>query len=77
MKLIINGENKKLPFVQPQLQDLFEFLKLNPDHIMIELNAKWLQKPYTNITLRENDHLEIVHFVGGGNRSRLNDYAGS
>lgn len=66
MNLIINGENKKLPFVEPQLQDLFAFLNVNPAHVMVELNAKWLQKPYTDITLKENDHLEIVHFVGGG-----------
>lgn len=49
------------------LPELISSLNLRPEQIAIELNqtvirrAQWLAT-----TLRENDKVEIVHFVGGG-----------
>jgi thiamine biosynthesis protein ThiS len=68
MNLTINGE--------PQLSSaetlgaLVEQLGMKPDRVAIELNREivprdqWPQTP-----LHDGDHLEIVHFVGGGSFS--------
>lgn len=64
--LKINGENKSVPQGISILK-LLEIYKLNKDRVVIELNKKILIKQsYENITLKENDELEIVTFVGGG-----------
>jgi thiamine biosynthesis protein ThiS len=71
MNLHINGEErffadptKPLPFT---LAALIESLSMKSDRVAVELNRdivprdRWPQTP-----LKDGDHLEIVHFVGGG-----------
>jgi sulfur carrier protein len=66
MHLFINGDEKT--FADPlSLTQLIEQLGMKGDRVAVELNreivprAQWAQ---TNLT--DSDHLEIVHFVGGG-----------
>jgi len=68
MKLVINGEERD--FGTPlSLDGLVGQLGMKSDRVAVELNRdivprdRWQQ---TNLT--DGDRLEIVHFVGGGQR---------
>ena len=66
MKLRINGEERSFGQLA-SLDALIEQLGMKADRVAVELNreivarARWAETP-----VREGDHLEIVHFVGGG-----------
>lgn len=61
----VNGEK-----VQASGQTIAEYLKntgYNADRVVVELNLKIVSKDkYSEITLKENDAVEILNFVGGG-----------
>ena len=69
MKLQINGElrefsNAPVPFT---LAALIENLGMKSDRVAVELNRDIAPRDQWNeILLKDGDHLEIVHFVGGG-----------
>lgn len=49
------------------LSNLIDSLELRPEQIAIELNQTVVRRGQWETTiLRENDKVEIVHFVGGG-----------
>ena len=49
------------------LNELLDNLKIANNKVAIELNGTIAEKSkYSNIILKENDKLEIVHFIGGG-----------
>jgi len=49
------------------LRDLIAILDLKPEQIAIELNQMVIRRMHWQSTiLREDDKVEIVHFVGGG-----------
>ena len=49
------------------LRDLIASLDLKPEQIAIELNHTVIRRMHWQSTiLREDDKVEIVHFVGGG-----------
>ena len=49
------------------LRDLIASLDLKPEQIAIELNQTVIRRMHWQSTiLREDDKVEIVHFVGGG-----------
>ena len=62
----ING--KKVVIKQNfTLQDVLKKYKLNKKKVAIELNGKILpQNEYKKKALKNNDKIEIVHFIGGG-----------
>jgi thiamine biosynthesis protein ThiS len=67
MRLIINGEEKDFASIST-LASLVENLGLKPDRLAIERNREIVPRgEWSNVQLQENDRLEIVHFVGGGN----------
>jgi thiamine biosynthesis protein ThiS len=52
---------------QSTLNDLVDELALPPARIAIELNGTVIRRDqWPEIVLNEDDRLEIVHFVGGG-----------
>lgn len=61
----VNGEK-----VQASGQTIAEYLKntgYNADRVVVELNLQIISKnKYSEITLKENDAVEILNFVGGG-----------
>jgi thiamine biosynthesis protein ThiS len=67
MKLHINGEERTFPESPAMLAALVEILGMKSDRVAIELNRdivprdRWPETP-----IKDGDHLEIVHFVGGG-----------
>lgn len=66
MRVQINGEVKELT-MPLTLSDLIEQLALPRDRVAVELNRAVVRRgDWPLVTLNEGDHLEIVHFVGGG-----------
>ena len=66
IKIKINGSFK---FVKDStnLSDLLKTLKIPLKKVAIELNQEILNKKKLNKQiLRNNDKIEIVHFIGGG-----------
>jgi sulfur carrier protein len=66
MQIIVNGK----PFEAAAALTLLELLRLKglkPERVVVELNGEIVDKPrYGEVTLKENDTLEILGFVGGG-----------
>ena len=66
IKIKLNGKNKKI-------EENYKILKLLTDlniplnKVAIELNQEILdKKKLGKIKLKNNDRIEIVHFIGGG-----------
>jgi thiamine biosynthesis protein ThiS len=66
MTVIVNGESREIS-ENTNLSRLLEILELASARVAIELNQSVVRRAeWGNIVLRENDRIEIVHFVGGG-----------
>ena len=66
IKIKINGK-VKLINENTNLLNLVNTLKIPLKKVAIELNQEIMNKKNLNrITLKKNDKLEIVHFIGGG-----------
>lgn len=66
MKIFINGETKDLEKEVTLSQLLIQF-SLPSQRIAIELNKEVVRKrDWENIEIKDEDNIEIVHFVGGG-----------
>jgi sulfur carrier protein len=66
MRLFINGEDKQ--FAEDlSLAQLIEQLGMKGDRVAVELNREIVPRSqWPDTHLKEEDKLEIVHFVGGG-----------
>ena len=65
IKIKINGKNKLL--TESKLSNLLKKLKIPLKKVAIELNQEIIDKKKINkINLKDNDKIEIVHFIGGG-----------
>ena len=68
MRIQINGEARDVPD-KLSLLELTTFLNLAPERVAVELNRNVVRRADWSVTiLREDDRVEIVHFVGGGER---------
>lgn len=66
MLIEINGEARDVPD-QITLTELIEHLSLAPERLAVELNREVVRRAlWPKTILKEGDHLEVVHFVGGG-----------
>ena len=66
MIIQVNGELREVVDAV-SLSDLIDQLELSPQRIAVELNKEVVRRAnWNSIVLRENDRVEIVHFVGGG-----------
>ena len=66
IKIKINGKINKIND-KTKLSDLVKNLKVPLKKVAIELNREIVDKKNLNkIYLKENDKIEIVHFIGGG-----------
>jgi thiamine biosynthesis protein ThiS len=66
IKIKVNG---KVNVVEEgtKLSNLIKKMKIPIKKVAIELNRKIINKRYIcRIILKKNDHIEIVHFIGGG-----------
>ena len=66
IKIKVNGKFKSIPY-NYKISDLVKELKIPLKKVAIELNQEIMDKKRTsNIILKKNDKVEIVHFIGGG-----------
>ncbi len=66
MKLEINGEVRSVP-AAANIRELLDNLGIKPDRIAVELNRVLIKRQDWNATtIKDQDRLEIVQFVGGG-----------
>ncbi|HEX8143241.1 MAG TPA: sulfur carrier protein ThiS [Pyrinomonadaceae bacterium] len=66
MQVEINGETRHLN-ERMTLKELVEHLALAPERLAIELNHAVVRRSdWPHTPLKDGDHIEIVHFVGGG-----------
>ena len=66
IKIKVNGKFKTV-LNNSKLSDLLKNLKIPIKKVAIELNQEIIDKKRTsNIKLKKNDKIEIVHFIGGG-----------
>ena len=66
MRIQVNGQPREAED-SLNLRDLIASLDLKPEQIAIELNQTVIRRMHWQSTiLREDDKVEIVHFVGGG-----------
>ncbi|MDQ6654047.1 MAG: sulfur carrier protein ThiS [Acidobacteriota bacterium] len=69
MQIQVNGEPRDVD-ENLSLSELIAGLSLKPEQIAVELNRKVLRRlDWPGTTLRNDDKIEIVHFVGGGCRA--------
>ena len=66
IKIRINGKINKIDG-KTKLSNLVKNLKVPLKKVAIELNREIMDKKNLNkINLKDNDKIEIVHFIGGG-----------
>lgn len=66
MHLFVNGEKKSVSD-GATLSQLISELGMKGDRVAVELNREIVPRPqWDEAQLKDGDHLEIVHFVGGG-----------
>ena len=66
IKIKVNGKIKSIN-ENNNLLNLINSLKIPIKKVAIELNEEIVDKrKLRNITLKNNDKIEIVHFIGGG-----------
>ena len=66
MHLFINGQDKSFAAAL-SLAELVDQLGMKGDRVAVELNREIIARAqWPETRLQDGDHLEIVHFVGGG-----------
>ncbi len=66
IKIKVNGKVKSV-LNNTKLSDLLNNLNISTKKVAIELNQEIIdKKKTTNIKLKKDDVIEIVHFIGGG-----------
>ena len=66
IKIKVNGKLKTV-LNNSKLSDLLKNLNIPIKKVAIELNQEIIDKKRSsNIKLKKNDKIEIVHFIGGG-----------
>ena len=66
IKINLNGKAMKIKH-DTKLSNFLNNLKIPIKKVAIEINQEIIDKKRLNrITLKKNDKIEIVHFIGGG-----------
>lgn len=66
LRVYVNGESRELS-VPTSLAELITQLDLQPTRVAVELNCAVVRRgEWSTTILRDEDRIEIVHFVGGG-----------
>ncbi|GAC1400360.1 MAG: sulfur carrier protein ThiS [Pyrinomonadaceae bacterium] len=70
MRIELNGETREIPDALT-LANLVEHLELARERLAVEHNRRVVRRvEWAEINLSEGDTIEIVHFVGGGRKSK-------
>jgi thiamine biosynthesis protein ThiS len=66
IKIKLNGKTKLIA-INSNIQTIIDKLNIPVKKVAIELNREILDKKKLNkIRIKNNDKIEIVHFIGGG-----------
>jgi thiamine biosynthesis protein ThiS len=66
LQLQVNGDPRTITG-PATLLDLLGQLTIDPRMVVVELNREIVRRPRLGeVTLKEGDQVELVHFVGGG-----------
>ncbi|TYB33386.1 MAG: sulfur carrier protein ThiS [Flexistipes sinusarabici] len=66
MNIIVNGKKREVA-ESLTVKELLNHFDIKPGSVVVELNRGIIDREQFGITkIKENDQLEIVHFVGGG-----------
>lgn len=66
MKVILNGKEKEIK-ENETISDLLKELNIKEKMVAVEINLKIIdKKEFKNVFIKENEKIEIVHFMGGG-----------
>lgn len=66
VRVRLNGKDRDVD-AGHSVRSLIESLELHPSLVVVELNKEILPRDsYTGTAVQEGDHIELVHFVGGG-----------
>ncbi len=66
MYIYLNGEQREVP-QNLTLAALLDWLKLPSDRVAVERNREIASRStWAETIIQPGDHLEVVHFVGGG-----------
>jgi sulfur carrier protein len=66
LKIIVNGKEEIME-EGATVAGFIALKKLNPNTVIVEYNRNLIKKEsWENTTIKENDRLEILRFVGGG-----------
>lgn len=72
MRLRINGKIEETE--AKNILDLLQSKDIEPAMVSVELNSKILDRDhYSSVKLQEEDTIELLFFMGGGNGSNLVD----
>ncbi len=67
MNLKINGDIKTVPDSIETVNQLLDFLEIKPQRVAVEANGDIVVPTlFSETSIKENDSIEIVSFVGGG-----------
>jgi sulfur carrier protein len=71
MKVKVNGKFQELDGEQTNLTDLLIRNNVSrPEMVSVQLNGSILnQSEYKSVTVKENDEVEFLYFMGGGSRT--------
>lgn len=66
MQVTVNGVRQDVPS-NTTISQLLAELKLLPERVVVEINLTVIDREkYHQVSLREEDQIEIIGFVGGG-----------
>ena len=66
IKIKVNGKFKSVPECY-SISNLLKELRVSIKKVAVELNLEIIdKKKLSKITLKKDDKIEIVHFIGGG-----------
>jgi len=66
VQIFLNGKTCEVP-INIALDGLLDHFSLPKQRIAIELNGNVIRRAdWPQINLKNNDRIEVVHFVGGG-----------
>ncbi|RST57556.1 sulfur carrier protein ThiS [Siminovitchia terrae] len=66
MDITLNGNSYVLPKDVTNVQQLLEHLELSERIVIVEVNKEIVQKENYDRSIRDQDEVEMIHFVGGG-----------
>lgn len=71
MKIKVNGKDQSIPKNEVSVLELLNSNNVESvEMISVQLNGSFIEKnDFEKITLKENDELDFLYFMGGGERS--------